>query len=290
MSPPSLRKIARALGGEVYGRKLLCAGPGHSCHDRSLQITADANAPDGFYVHSYACDDWQMCRDYVRRRLGLAPFKPGEMPPQRPLAPRRRAAPDEAKRNAQKAAWLWRCRQPVSESNAAGRYLRKRAYGGAFPLTLGFIPGNDKHPLAMIAAFGFCGESEPGLIMPPASVRGVHLTRLEANGDKAAVAPVKIMLGPMSGLPIVLAPVNDGLGLAITEGIEDGLSVFEETGLGVWAAGSAGNMPKIAAALPAYVECVTIFAHRDEAGLHFAKEAADIIRATGTEVHLKGLG
>jgi phage/plasmid primase-like uncharacterized protein len=82
------------------------------------------------------------------------------------------------------------------------------------------------------------------------------------------------MLGRMFGLPIVLAPVNDGLGLGITEGIEDGLSVFDETGLGVWAAGSAGNMPKIASALPSYIECVTIFAHRDEAGLRFAKEAA----------------
>jgi hypothetical protein len=63
-------------------------------------------------------------------------------------------------------------------------------------------------------------------------------------GGKAPADPAKIMLGPMSGLPIVLAPVNDSLGLAITEGIEDGLSVFEETGLRVWAAGSAGNMPK----------------------------------------------
>ncbi len=52
------------------------------------------------------------------------------------------------------------------------------------------------------------------------------------------------MLGPNAGLPIVVAPVNDRLGLAIAEGIEDGLSVFVETGLGVWAAGSAGNMPK----------------------------------------------
>jgi hypothetical protein len=98
------------------------------------------------------------------------------------------------------------------------------------------------------------------------------------------------MLGAMSGLPIVLAPVNDGLGLAITEGIEDGLSVFEETGLGVWAAGSAGNMPKIAAALPPYVKCTTIFAHRDETGMRVAKEAARLIAAPGVEVHIKGRG
>jgi hypothetical protein len=142
----------------------------------------------------------------------------------------------------------------------------------------------------MIAAFGFCEESEPGVIVPPANVTGVHITRLTPEGRKAAIEPVKIMLGPMSGLPIVLAPVNDGLGLAITEGIEDGLSVFEETGLGVWAAGSAGNMPKVAPALLPFVECATIFAHRDETGMRFAKEAARLIAAMGVEVHIKGRG
>jgi Toprim domain-containing protein len=142
----------------------------------------------------------------------------------------------------------------------------------------------------MIAAFGFCEEPEPGMIDPPVSVTSIHLTRLTMDGEKAPVEPVKIMLGGMSGLPIVLAPVNDGLGLAITEGIEDGLSVFEETGFGVWAAGSSSNMPKIAAALPPYVECATIFAHRDETGLRFAKETAQLIAAMEVEIHLKGRG
>jgi hypothetical protein len=142
----------------------------------------------------------------------------------------------------------------------------------------------------MIAAFGFGEEPEPGAINAPAEVTGVHIARLTPDGRKAPIDPVKIMLGPMSGLPIVLAPGNDGLGLAITEGIDDGLSVFEETGLGVWAAGSAGNMPKIAAALPSYVESVTIFAHCDEAGLRFAKEAARLIAAMKVEVHIKGRG
>ena len=47
------------------------------------------------------------------------------------------------------------------------------------------------------------------------------------------------MIGRSTGAPIVLAPLTDALGLAITEGIEDALSVHEATGLGVWAAGSA---------------------------------------------------
>jgi Toprim domain len=170
-------------------------------------------------------------------------------------------------------------------------YLRRtRRFDGPIPPTLGYLTPNSKYPPAMIAAFGFCEEPEPGVIDPPADVAGVHITRLTSDGGKAPIDPVKIMVGAMSGLPIVLAPVNDGLGLAITEGIEDGLSVFEETGLGVWAAGSAGNMPKIAAALPPYVERTTIFAHRDETGVRFAKEAARLIAAMEVEVHIKGRG
>ena len=73
------REIARALGGEVVGRNiLLCPGPGHSPRDRSLQVTLDARAPDGVLVHSFAGDHWQDCRDYVRERLGLPPWKPGD--------------------------------------------------------------------------------------------------------------------------------------------------------------------------------------------------------------------
>jgi hypothetical protein len=228
----------------------------------------------------------------------------GHAPPQKPLggqsehagymdrAEHKEAAgglPSDDEPKCKAASWLWSIRKPVSESNAPGLYLRKRGYEGTFPATLGYLPPDGKHPPAMIATFGFADEPEPGIIRPPELVTGVHLTRLTPEGRKAPEDKPKIMLGPMSGLPIVLAPVNDGLGLAITEGIEDGLSVFEETGLGVWAAGSAGNMSKIAAALPSYVECATIFAHRDE-GMRFAKEAARLIAAMGVEFHIKGRG
>jgi len=43
------------------------------------------------------------------------------------------------------------------------------------------------------------------------------------DGRKAPVDPVKIMLGPSAGLPIVLAPANDLLAIDIAEGIEKGL-------------------------------------------------------------------
>jgi Toprim domain len=191
--------------------------------------------------------------------------------------------------NAAKAAWLWSRHEPISESCPAGLYLRRtRRYHGPIPPPLGYLPANGKHPPAMMAAFGFCEEPEPGVIVPPAEVTGVHITRLTPDGRKAPIDPAKIMLGPSAGLPIVLAPANDLLAIDIAEGIEKGLLIQADTGAGMWVAGSAGRMPAVAAGLPAYVECVTIWADRDETGLRFAREAARIIQARKIEVRIKG--
>ena len=72
----NLQSIARALGGELNGNEVLAPGPGHSPTDRSLSIALDANAPDGFIVHSFAGDDAIRCKDYVRERAGIPAFKP----------------------------------------------------------------------------------------------------------------------------------------------------------------------------------------------------------------------
>jgi hypothetical protein len=83
------------------------------------------------------------------------------------------------------------------------------------------------------------------------------------------------MLGASLGSPIVLAPTNDLLGLAITEGIEDALSVHEATMLGAWAAGSASRLPALAEAIPAYVEEVTIMVDDDADGRRHAARLQD---------------
>ena len=72
-----LRSAAHALGGEVSGEQVLAPGPGHSPKDRSLSVKPDPNAPGSFLVESFAGDDWKICKDYVREKLGLGPFTPG---------------------------------------------------------------------------------------------------------------------------------------------------------------------------------------------------------------------
>jgi hypothetical protein len=73
----SLTQLANALGGEVCNGQVLAPGPNHkSPRDRSLSVKLDAGAPDGLLVNSFANDDPIVCKDYVRARAGLEPFKP----------------------------------------------------------------------------------------------------------------------------------------------------------------------------------------------------------------------
>jgi hypothetical protein len=163
------------------------------------------------------------------------------------------------------------------------------AYRGVLPATLGFLPARGEHGPAMIAAFGIAYEPEPGLLeIADIAVRGVHITRLAADGSgKAGTERDKIMLGSSIGYPIVLAPPNDLFGLTIAEGIEDALSLHQATGLGAWAAGAASRLPALADMVPNRIESVTIFAHDDRAGMHGARTLADNLTRRGSiEVRL----
>src|SRR5262249_3066801 len=150
-----------------------------------------------------------------------------------------------------KAAWLWSQRRPIA-GTIAEKYLRE-ARGITYPLppTLSFLPTRDKYPPAMIAAYSLAGESEPGVLDAPIGVDTVHIPRLLRDGsNRQQGGDAKITIGQPLGRPIVLSPINDPLGLAITEGIEDGLAVAEATGLGVWCSGPASFMPALVNSIP----------------------------------------
>jgi Toprim domain-containing protein len=191
------------------------------------------------------------------------------------------AATSAAKRD--NARWLWSRRQLI-EGTPAEIYLREaRGYGGPLPATIGFLPGHGEYPPAMIGAFGLIDEREPGIIsISDEAVAGIHLTRLAPDGaGKAGTDADKIMIGTPLGSPIVLAMPGDLAGLAIAEGIEDALSVHEATGLGVWVAGAASFMPALAAAVPGWIECVTILVDDDSAGRTNADALAERLECRG---------
>jgi Toprim domain len=188
-----------------------------------------------------------------------------------------------------KAHWLWRQSRPLV-GTIGERYLREaRGYGGPLPATLRFLPPSGDYPPAMLAAFGIMPEPEPGrLDIDRNAVSAVHITRLARDGSgKAGTERDKIMVGLSAGSPIVLAPPNDGLGLAITEGIEDALSAHVATGLGAWAAGAASFLPALATGIiPPYVECITILADSDPDGERHAAELARRLKQQSRAVRL----
>jgi hypothetical protein len=243
-------------------------------------------AEEGFATfHCARCDE----SGFVHDRDGVPPD------PEKIAAARAQAVERDRVLKAERlslAHWLWTKRRPIAGS-VAETYLRSaRGYGGPLPATLGFLPARGEHPPAMIAAFGIAEECDPGVLrIADAAVTGVHLTRLLPDGSRKAVFEdpdenAKIMIGFSAGSPIVLAPPNDLLGLAVTEGIEDALSVHEATGLGIWAAGSSARMPPLATALPRWIDCVTVVADDDRDGRRFATELAEQIRTRAIGVRL----
>jgi putative DNA primase/helicase len=116
---------------------------------------------------------------------------------------------------------------------------------------------------------------------------GVHRTFLSADGRaKANLEPNKMMLGRAKGAVLKLSPDEDvTLGLALTEGIEDGLAVLNDGFAPVWACLSAGtlmNFPVLGG-----IGALTLCADNDTPGRQAAEACAARWRAAGKEVHVR---
>jgi hypothetical protein len=255
--------IAKALGkAQREGCSWRCLCPLHGGHSLSV---GDGNTT--LLVRCWAgCESNDVLAEL--RRLHLIEDRSGERRPIRPPPPRPDNENDRERRQHQKAAWLWSQSRPIA-GTIAERYLREaRAITCQLPPTLAFLPAlNSEHSPAMIAAFALPREIEPGVLAAPDKVDAVHLTLLRPDGTgKAEVEHAKRFVGSPKNLPIVIAPPNDCLALAITEGIEDALTAHQATGFGAWAAGAGGRMAQLAETLPRYIETVIIFAHSDKTG------------------------
>ena len=119
-----------------------------------------------------------------------------------------------------KARDLYRLSKPAART-VVESYLRKRGINNV-PPSIRAVTYRRDQPLSMLACYGPIGEP------PPA----IHLTYLKVDGSgKAEMEPNKITIASPAGQPIVIAPTNNTRRLAITEGIEDALSVHQATGL-----------------------------------------------------------
>ena len=161
---------------------------------------------------------------------------------------------------------MWQ-RSQAAEGTVVETYLRVRGYRGPIPATLRYVTG--KHPSD--------GEMHPVMVAAvlrvgaPAQIPGIHRTFLLADGSgKAAFEPNKMSLGNIRGGAVHLAAPAPKM--AVSEGIETGLSFMQATGIPTWAALSAGGLQALL--LPPEVREVLIAADRDLVGLNAAQIAA----------------
>jgi hypothetical protein len=271
------RDLAGGKFGAVDAPCPLCGPHRRAANQNKKTLRLWCNDPAFITYHCVHCGEKGWTSDSAASRSTISVLSAAESATI--LAEVQRREQDEASERLKTSLRLWRQHQPLA-SSPAETYLRDfRGYTAGLPGTLGFLPAREDYPPAMIAAFGMAQETLPGeLIIPDGAVRGVHLTRLAPSGfGKAGTDTDKVMIGRSIGFPIVLAPVNDGLGLSITEGIEDALSLHQATGLGAWAAGSASRLPALAERIPGYVEVVTIGADHDADGMKFADQLGQIV-------------
>jgi hypothetical protein len=292
------RDIARALAGKrtqllPNGDYLVpcpVSSHGKGRGDRSPSLSI-GDGQQRLVVHCFAGCDPRVVLDVLRQRglLDGVRRRPANNN-KRHQDPRSDSAEQYQKRQHEKASWLWSQRRPIA-GTIAETYLRSRHIMCPLPVTLAFLPSRKReHHPAMIATFALCDEPEPGVVGKPQDVNAVHLTLLKPDGSsKAAVDKPKLFIGRPLGRPIVIAPPNDLLALAIGEGIEDALTVHAALGMGAWAAGSGDMMVSLADKVPDYIEAVTVFAHADRTGQNGARELAKRLHRRGIEVFIEGI-
>ena len=292
------RTIARALAGDVCGAQVLAPGPGHSPRDRSLAVRLALDAPDGFVIHSHAGDDWRTCRDYVRHKLGLPDWEPGDdRHHQRTIPPKHIDTWDFAACDAEsgmrprtedellsiaRARKLWHAAGDPRGTIAEG-YLQARALSlpdSIAGTVLRFHPhcpwrnentGKTEFIPCMLAAFYAIDD---GILT------AVHRIRLDQPERWPKVQ--RRMLGPVHRAAVMLEPA--GKKLTIGEGVETCMAATT-LGLGPsWALGSVGAIsffPVIDG-----VKQLTILGESGEASLRAVQICGRRWKRAGREAHL----
>jgi putative DNA primase/helicase len=233
------RAIVNAMGGVITGRDTCnVPGSGHSEKDRSLSIKTGPHLPGGFIICSHAddCDPLGL-KDYVRSRLGLGQWKPGDKP--RALTPAEKAnlAAAQAREKEERKRYplqIWNgCQDPRGTivekylnqhrcidlgDDVAGTVVR---YHPALKMDGAYRP-------AMVCLYRDIATNEPC---------GIHRTFLD-HGTAQKID--RRMMGPVAGAAIKFDLCPVGGSLVIGEGVETVLSARILGLRPAWALGSSG--------------------------------------------------
>ncbi len=268
------RSIARIMGGTATSpRHANVPGPGHSRRDRSLSITINPRAPDGFLVKSHAGDNDLKCKDYVRQVAGLGSWQPDHTP--RP--PARPERPIELKPN-KEALRLWaECLQPLG--TLVEVYLRGR--GLELPAD---VAG---HVCRFHPKLYLDGDYTPGMVTLLRHIKTnepwcIQRTFLTPDGGKIGR---KYTGSPTLAAIKIDADEHVHEGLVIGEGFETCLAARYLNFRPVWAAGSNGGIASFPY-LPG-VEALTVLGENDPNGANerAALECMERWETAGCEFH-----
>lgn len=176
--------------------------------------------------------------------------------------------------------WQVQTRSIEGIDNPVALYLRQRGIvRDVWPSDMRFHPSL-AHPIA--------GKRHPSMVCAFRDVSGdvqaIHRTFLTHHGHKLSGEGInaKLNLGSPKGCAIRLAPATDKV--ALCEGIEDALTVTQETGLPCWAVGNAAGL--FGVVLPDSIREVIICADADDAGMKAAQKAMDRFLQQGRTVRL----
>jgi phage/plasmid primase-like uncharacterized protein len=241
------RDIAVALGhARREGRGWRTNCPVHGGH--SLVVTDGRNGRLLVKCWGGGCSPEEIFRELRALRLSSPDDKQG--PSVRSVPP---DSADEERRIA-RAQWIWDMAQDARRGPVAA-YLAGRGITIPAPPSLRWA-SRCWHPTGVYlsAMVGRIHNVDGELI-------GVHRTFLDGS-RKAGIDPQKAMLGRAMGGAVRLTPASAVL--AVAEGIENGLTVLQVTGIATWAALSAGGIEALV--LTPMVKTVIICADRDHHG------------------------
>ena len=176
---------------------------------------------------------------------------------------------------------LWNYSQPL-EATLGEQYLRARGITIKLPASLRFTANlfhhRDRHNDYYFPALVACAETSDGRFA------GINRGWLDPNAPdlKLHADPQKATLGTGAGAVVRLTP-RFSSEIALTEGIEDGLSIVQMYGLTTWA--TLGTNIR-AVKLPDAVNSVLIAADNDSAGRRAANEAAEQFYGEGRAVRI----
>ena len=260
--------ILHALGG----RNGVCRCPAHDDTHPSLSIkdTGDGDV----IVHCFSGCDFRDIKDELRNRGLLPSWRPSEIDPERQNRREEELRAREVKtrqKNLRNVNWcqsIWNASQEA-ENTPVQTYLASRCINILSP-TIRF------HTALKHTNTGQYFEAMVASVThwPFSKTTGIHRTFLSPSGDgKARVPSPKKMAGNCGGGAVRLATASKTL--AITEGIETGLSVQQATGYPTWAALSAGGMKALKVPPSDLTNRIIICADNDAVGIEAANYAAD---------------